>query len=178
MSWESTLLGRMGAPDYAVGVEAFALWAQSEGMPAWTNNPLACGTRWPGSTAYNTAGVQVYPSQSAGMSALAWTLTHDTAYKPIAAAFRNGEGLVQLWLLINASPWCPKCQAGHYPIALWTAAGYPQSGVAAPPPATSAPVTAPANVATAWERLRTYAHTSFPAQMRNWERLTSYIERI
>lgn len=127
MSWADTVLRKLTAPISGIQVEILDLWAQSEGMPASANNWLACGTPWPGSRPYNSSGVQIYGTFNAGSSAIAWSLNHPP-YVPIANGFRRAPGLVTMWKLINASPWCPSCQTGRYPVALWTAAGRPSQG--------------------------------------------------
>ncbi|MHB1853483.1 MAG: hypothetical protein ACYCSJ_01465 [Acidimicrobiales bacterium] len=124
MAWATTVLRKLNAPISSVQVAVLDLWAQSEGMPDSANNWLACGTPWPGSTTFNSTGVQIYPTYNAGTSAIAWSLNHPP-YTDIGNAFRAAPGMVRLWQLINASPWCGGCQTGHYPIALWTVAGKP-----------------------------------------------------
>lgn len=178
MTWQSDTLVRMGALVTGASMSALSLWAQSEGMPPVANNPLACGTRWPGSHPYNRTGVQVYPSLTVAAAVYAWTFTKTPNYAPIGGEFLRAATLAQIWLKINASPWCPHCQTGHYPVALWTAAGSPSSGAAAPPASVSPSSIAPANVVTAWEHLRSYAYSSFPAQMRQWGELARYAQRI
>jgi hypothetical protein len=130
VAWATTVLRKLQAPISASGVEVLDLWAQSEGMPDWTNNWLACGTPWPGSRPYNSAGVQIYATYNSGTSAIAWSLDHPP-YTAIADGFRAVLGLVAMWKIINTSPWCRGCQTGHYPVALWTAAGRPSTATLA-----------------------------------------------
>lgn len=161
MAWETDLLHAIGAPDYAAGVEALDLWAQSEGVDPAYLNPLASGTPWAGSHAINAAGVQAYPSEAAMVGAYAYSLTHDP-YTAIAGALRAGENLVVLWKVVNASQWCSGCQTGHYPVALWTAAGRPTHATPTGSPAvTPTPTPAPssgtphqANLSASWATMQ------------------------
>lgn len=139
MSWADTVLKKIGAPISGVQVDILDLWAQSEGTPPSINNWLACGTPWPGSRPYNASGVQVYPTFNAGSSAIAWSLQH-APYVPISDALRAARGMVSVWKAINASPWCPGCQSGHYPVALWEAAGQPSQGTPLAPSTPPEPV--------------------------------------
>ncbi|MHB1488245.1 MAG: hypothetical protein ACYCZM_11935 [Acidimicrobiales bacterium] len=131
---------KLSAPVSGIQVEILDLWAQSEGMPDSTNNWLACGTPWPGSTQWNSTGVQVYPTFDAGSSAIAWSLDN-SPYTAIGNGFRAAPGLVAMWKLINASPWCSGCQTGHYPVDLWQAAGHPTQGTHVGTPNPPQPVT-------------------------------------
>lgn len=171
MSFASRLLDALGAPTWPAGERAIAAWAQSEGMPGWTNNPLACGTKWPGSHTYNGTGVQSYGTASDGVAATAWSLDHDP-YTPIARALRAEATLVTIYQAVNASPWCSRCQGGHYPVDLWSLAGQPGGGTPALPvqPSGAAPQATP-NVVTAWGRLQTYSARDFDVQMAQWDAL-------
>lgn len=150
MTWYTTVLKKMGAPVRVTSTRVLALWALSEGTPPGINNWLACGTPWPGSTPYNSSGVQVYPTYNAGTSAIAWSLQH-APYTAIADAFRSGASPLALYRLINASPWCGGCQTGHYPVALWTGVGKPSPSTPTPPGTTVLAPTPPPPGATGHE---------------------------
>lgn len=161
MAWTTDLLTQLGPGPYPAGVRALELWAQSEGVTPAENNPLASGTPWPGSVAINRTGVQRYPSMTAAVAAYTYSLTNPP-YIPIGQAFRARSGLAALWQVINASPWCRGCQGGHYPVALWTAAGKPAPIAPTPVPTTPTPAPTPGptttghteRLATSWSRLQ------------------------
>lgn len=164
MAWFTTVLKKMGAPIRTTSTRVLALWAQSEGTPGSIHNWLASGTHWPGSHAYNASGVQVYPTYHAGTSATAFSLTH-SPYVAIGQAFRAGANPVRLYRLINASPWCPGCQTGHYPVALWTGVGRPTPSTPTPPgttilapaPASTGGTSHMADLSSKWGRVQTDA---------------------
>lgn len=120
-SWQVDLLRTIGAPVSQTGITALTLWAQSEGMPAWTHNPLATTLRHGGGRSINSAGVQAYPSHRIGVEATALTLS-GLGYVHVLNAINGGFGLESIWRAINASPWCRGCQSGRYPEALYSVA--------------------------------------------------------
>lgn len=132
MTWQTDTLAALGAPSTPTTREVLTEWALSENTPASINNPLACGTPWGGSTAYNATGVQRYKSIATAVAAYAFSLTH-SPYSAIGQALRAGTGPLALWKLINASPWCSGCHTGHYPEVLWTTVGRPTQATKTPP---------------------------------------------
>lgn len=112
--WRGALLYQLGAPTTAPNLQALAMWAQDEGMPAWTNNPLATTEGAPGARNWNSTGVKIYPDADTGILATARTLKLP-AYHAIVRALQNGTSLYAIWSAINRSPWCAGCQGGLYP---------------------------------------------------------------
>lgn len=174
-TWRTELLRYIAAPKSSANLTALALWAQSEGMPAWENNPLACGTTHPGSYAVNADGVQAYPTVIVGADVIGWTLLR-APYTAISAALISDAGMPAVYLAVNASTWCKGCQSGHYPVALYQAIGSPATAtltsvITLP----SGAIAAPSTVQAAWETLRTYTSTSGPTQVRQWGELADAV---
>lgn len=140
-TWQEDVLGGLNAPASTSSVTVLTLWHQSEGTPATWNNWLATELRGWTSTDANSAGVQKYPSQAKGVAATVAALKLEP-YAAVVAAFVADAGEEALFAAINASPWCPKCQTGHYPVALYDAIQAVKSP--APAPATTSPDAAPA----------------------------------
>lgn len=68
-------------------------------------NPFDTTLKVPGSTSYNAAGVQNYPSATVGIEATAATL-EEPAYRNLLSEMRSGHAsLAQLEDAENASPW-------------------------------------------------------------------------
>jgi hypothetical protein len=101
--WARELLARLPAPDGFDQVVAIVAWEAAEGTTAaW--NPLATTMPAPGSTRFNAAGVQNYPSFDVGLDATVRTLRlrHYTA---IVDALRRGAPARQVLEAVAASPW-------------------------------------------------------------------------
>lgn len=94
------------------------LWAESEQVPADWHNPLGATIAWPGSRILEAGAVQAYPGQAAGIGATALAL-HARRMTPVLEALRGDLGPAAIYREVNASPWCPGCQDGHYPEALY-----------------------------------------------------------
>ena len=127
--WITLTLSDLGAPETSTNRAALEEWAQSEGMPASANNPLAATDRLTGSTDFNSSGVQNYSSIDVAASLYArkfQTLTYDA----IGFALRKGDDLNIIYDAINQSPWCGGCQGGHYPIVMYQQL---HGGAGAPP---------------------------------------------
>lgn len=125
-------------PVTTANLEAFSLWAQSEGMPANAHNWLAISTYTKGASAppypYSEP---FYDTIWDGASATAQFLTGSN-YDAVRLAFQDGNSLLNTYAAINASPWCAGCQTGHYPIALWDyLAGDAATVRTVPPPITT-----------------------------------------
>ena len=156
--WFFYVLYYLGADTGGANAEAMALWAASEGMPAWENNWLATTLAMPGSHAVNDKGVQAYPDEATGVEAIVSTLLGSPSsygYGPVVAAFRNNAGLQLIWEAINNSQWCSGCPGGRYPAQLADAIGV---GPPAPlPSAGGDPGTAGLDATTSgWERFRAW----------------------
>jgi hypothetical protein len=88
-------LADLGAPATSANIYSLAAWFPHE-YPSWppwaANNPMSSTLRMPGSTTYNSIGVQNYPTASEGAHATALTLANGY-YPLIVAALRSGRGL-------------------------------------------------------------------------------------
>lgn len=110
LSFESDLLGRLGAPVTPGNLAFLTAWANKEGGGG-RNNPLNTTMPAPGSSPLsgNPAGVQNYPSLTEGVNATYATLTSDRRYNDVVGALRSG----------TANP------SGHYTgLATWSGGGY------------------------------------------------------
>jgi hypothetical protein len=91
----SAVLADMGAPATTANVNSIAAWFPHE-FPSWPPsaqfNPMATTQQMPGSTQYNSAGVQNYPDAKTGATATAQTLTNGK-YPNIVKALRAGTGI-------------------------------------------------------------------------------------
>jgi hypothetical protein len=89
------VLKGLGAPTSTANVNSLAAWFRHE-FPSWpplaANNPMASTQPMPGSTTYNSAGVQNYPNAQEGVQATVNTLTNGN-YPCIVAALKSGNGL-------------------------------------------------------------------------------------
>ena len=91
------VLADLGVPAGKRGADVTSLvaWFPHE-FPSWPPyaawNPMASTLQMPGSTVYNSAGVQNYPTAAEGAQATALTLA-DGYYPLIAADLRSGRGL-------------------------------------------------------------------------------------
>jgi cell wall-associated NlpC family hydrolase len=88
-------LADLAAPASHADVTSLASWFPHE-YPSWppwaANNPMSSTLPAPGSTAYDSAGVQNYPSATEGAQATAETLA-DGYYPLIVADLKSGSGL-------------------------------------------------------------------------------------
>jgi hypothetical protein len=120
IDWRRLLLDKIDAPANQTNLTALGAWAASEGMPIFTNNPLAATTSAPGATPYPKAPiVKVYLSVEQAADVYAGML-NSSLYRPIRDALRASEDYQAIFEAINASPWCGGCQGGKYPIGLWS----------------------------------------------------------
>jgi peptidoglycan hydrolase CwlO-like protein len=114
-AWAGTFLRTIGAPGCRSNLVAIVAWQYSEfTQAAW--NPLADTLPMPGSTAFNSVGVQNYASLSQGLEAVRHTLTNGPAlgYPAIVTRLRGCADAMTTALAINASAWCRECAEGHY----------------------------------------------------------------
>ncbi len=94
--WISLTLSALKATETSTNRAALAEWAQSEGMPASANNPLAATDVLPGSTTINSKGVQAYASIGDAATLYArkfGTLTYDA----IGFALKAGNDLNEIF---------------------------------------------------------------------------------
>jgi predicted nucleic acid-binding Zn-ribbon protein len=114
-AWAGALLRTIGAPGCRSNLVAIVSWQYSEfTQAAW--NPLADTLPMPGSTAFNSIGVQNYVSLAQGLEAIRHTLTNGPTlgYPAIVSALRGCAGAMTTAQAINASAWCRGCAEGHY----------------------------------------------------------------
>jgi hypothetical protein len=91
----SAVLADMGAPNTPVNIKSLASWFTHEFAqwpPNAQNNPMATTQKMPGSTTFNSQGVQNYPDAKTGATATAQTLLNGH-YPNIVAALKSGKGL-------------------------------------------------------------------------------------
>jgi peptidoglycan hydrolase CwlO-like protein len=114
-SWAGAFLRTIGAPGCRSNLVAMVAWQYSEfTQAAW--NPLADTLPMPGSTMFNSVGVQNYVSLSQGLAAVRHTLTNGPTlgYPAIVSRTRGCADAMTTALAINASAWCRGCAGGHY----------------------------------------------------------------
>jgi hypothetical protein len=71
--WRPRLLEAMGIPPHHAAMAFLAAWQECEGGTA-AFNPLNTTERVPGSTDYNSAGVQNFPDEISGLAATLLTI--------------------------------------------------------------------------------------------------------
>ncbi len=169
--WYRDILAGIGAPDTPKNELFLNVWQTYEQSGA-QNNPLDTTEQWPGSTDFNSAGVQNYPSKSAGASATATTLENGL-YPDVLAALHTGDPFTyhdRQAVAAQVTTW------GTPNFASW----YLKSGPAAQtgPLSTPAQPNLPTNSMTkAWSQLmRTLAVTA-PRQLRAAETARARIRR-
>jgi hypothetical protein len=89
------VLADMGAPASTANINSLSSWFKREFAqwpPNASYNPMATTQKMPGSTQYNSVGVQNYPNATTGAQATAQTLMNPH-YPKIAAALKAGTGL-------------------------------------------------------------------------------------
>jgi hypothetical protein len=104
-----------GAPSCRSNLVALVAWQYSEfTQAAW--NPLADTLPMPGSTDFNSIGVQDYVSLGQGLQAVRHTLTNGPSlgYPAIVSALRDCAHAMTTGRAINASAWCRGCAGGQY----------------------------------------------------------------
>lgn len=86
------VLKGIGAPATAANVRSIEAWVAREGGGG-KNNPLNTTEQMPGSTTFNSVGVQNYPSPAEGVAATVKTLNNGL-YGDLLQAFDSGKGLL------------------------------------------------------------------------------------
>jgi hypothetical protein len=81
-------------------------WRQAEGGKA-KNNPFNTSHKMPGSTTYNSHGVQNYKNSEDGIQATCRTLKNGR-YDKVVQGFKNDVGLSRLSDAVTSSPWGTK----------------------------------------------------------------------
>ena len=111
-AFAAAYLTRLHAPTSPANLTFLAAWMTAESGPdsgsptlaAARYNPLNTTMTEPGSWAYNSAGVQNYPTLQAGVTAAADT-TKLPAYAGLRAALRTGTDPLTAAQALAASPW-------------------------------------------------------------------------
>lgn len=116
--WVTLTLAGLGAKASSTNVAALEEWAQSEGMPAASNNPLAASDMIAGATMHPGWNEPWYPSQQAAADLYVKKLKSPT-YTAIGFALFTGQNLSVIYQAIHDSPWCSGCQGGKYPIVMY-----------------------------------------------------------
>jgi hypothetical protein len=86
---------------------------------AW--NPLATTHRMPGSTSFNSVGVQNFVSLAQGLQATEETIEHGWSvygYGAIVSSLRACASALATAHAIAASSWCPGCLGGNYVVGV------------------------------------------------------------
>ena len=116
----------------------FNEWALFEGTGA-KYNPLASEWKASGSTNYNSAGVQNYPSISEGVSAIVANLQKWPEYAPIIAAAKAGSGFTASAVLAGIRFWGTASFANALANGLVLENSYVSPALPASPPAPTPP---------------------------------------
>ena len=114
--WARLFLRYMRVPTCHANLVVMVAWQLSEfTQAAW--NPLATTRGMPGSTTFNTAGVQSFASLGQGLEATKLTLVEGWSkyrYGAIVASLRACDAPITTAQAINASGWCHGCANGTY----------------------------------------------------------------
>jgi predicted nucleic acid-binding Zn-ribbon protein len=112
--WSVLLLRSMGAPVCHSNEVVLIAWQLSEfTQAAW--NPLATTKPLPGSTNFNSVGVQNFVSLAQGLEGTRLTLNNGASgYGSILANLHACSASMTTARAINASAWCHGCAGGQY----------------------------------------------------------------
>jgi peptidoglycan hydrolase CwlO-like protein len=115
-SWAGLFLKTMGVSGCHENKVVVVAWQYSEfTQAAW--NPLATTHVMPGSTDFNSTGVQNYPSLQVGLQATKETIhngLHSYGYGAILSSLASCADAMTTAQAINASSWCAGCVGGAY----------------------------------------------------------------
>jgi peptidoglycan hydrolase CwlO-like protein len=112
--WAATLIRALGVSACRDNMVVIVAWEANEGTSAsW--NPLDTTLKMPGSTTYNSVGVQNYRSEAQGLQATMNTL-HETGlgYAAILSDLARCAPAMTTGWAVNASMWCRGCNGGTY----------------------------------------------------------------
>jgi len=101
--WPAALLRAAHEPVTRCDVSFLRAWARTENTTA-SHNPLATTMPEPGSTTFNSAGVQNYTSYRQGLKATAATLRNGF-YQPLVSDLRAGDNAQQCADDVARSKW-------------------------------------------------------------------------
>jgi peptidoglycan hydrolase CwlO-like protein len=114
-AWAGLFLRTVGASECRANLITVVAWQYSEFTQAeW--NPLADTLAMPGSTTFNSVGVQNYVSVDQGLQATRYTLVNGPwlGYGAILAGLAACADPMTTARAINASMWCRGCAGGGY----------------------------------------------------------------
>lgn len=114
-AWAAQLMRTLGAPACHANLVVVVTWQYVEfTQAAW--NPLADSLAMPGSTTFNSSGVQNYPSLDVGLQAVKTTLENGASlgYGAIVSSLARCADAMTTARAINASAWCRGCTGGAY----------------------------------------------------------------
>jgi peptidoglycan hydrolase CwlO-like protein len=114
-AWAKRLMGTLGVPACHSNMVVVVTWQYVEFTQAlW--NPLADSLQMPGSTMFNSSGVQNYPSLDVGLRAVKTTLENGDSlgYGAIVASLARCADAMTTARAVNASAWCRGCTGGAY----------------------------------------------------------------
>jgi len=114
-TWAGLFLRTVGAPQCQANETTLVAWQYSEfTQAAW--NPLADTLAMPGSTTFNSSGVQDYVSLDQGLLATRYTLVNGAGlgYGAILSELAGCADPMSTARAINASMWCRGCVGGLY----------------------------------------------------------------
>jgi len=118
--WADLLLKVLGAPTCRDNRILVVSWQVQEfTQAAW--NPLATTHRMPGSTSFNSVGVQNYVSLQQGLRATDDTIANGWdvyGYGAIVRSLRSCAPALATAHAIAASSWCPGCLNGMYVVGV------------------------------------------------------------
>jgi hypothetical protein len=118
--WADLLLRIFAAPTCRENRVVIVAWQVQEfTQAAW--NPLATTHRMPGSTSFNSVGVQNYGSLEQGLEASKETIEHGWdvyGYGAIVRSLRGCADSLTTARAIAASSWCPGCLDGNYVVGV------------------------------------------------------------
>ncbi len=118
--WAGLFLSSMHLPTCHENLVLVVAWEVQEfTQAAW--NPLATTHRMPGSTDFNSVGVQSYVSLEQGLDATHATLDYGTVvyrYGAIVDSLAACNDAMTTAQAVNASSWCAGCGNGTYLIAV------------------------------------------------------------
>lgn len=105
VEWAKAFLEKIDAPIVRHNLWTLVSWMQAEGGSA-KFNPLNTTQKMPGSTNYNSIGVQNFVSFDQGVEANAKTILQDKfGYPSIVDHFRSGDRAVYTLRAIEGSNW-------------------------------------------------------------------------
>jgi len=101
--WQGMVLNGVGAPLTPANLQFINAWAQAEGGTA-SNNPFNTTQGMPGSTSYNSVGVQNFTTPQQGIQATVNTLNNGY-YPNILSSLRSGNSAMLSAQAVANSPW-------------------------------------------------------------------------